>query len=48
MAILEFNLRNVLVAGRKAEEYFKKSVEVSRRIGAIGMLGEASLGRKGT
>jgi tetratricopeptide (TPR) repeat protein len=37
-------VRNILVAGRKAEEYFKKSVEVARQIGAIGILGQASLG----
>ena len=41
---LGFILRNSLVAGRKAEEYFKKSVEVARQIGAIGILGQASLG----
>jgi tetratricopeptide (TPR) repeat protein len=41
---LGFILRNTLVAGRKAEEHFKKSVEVSRQIGAIGILGQASLG----
>jgi tetratricopeptide (TPR) repeat protein len=41
---LGFIMRNILVAGRKAEEYFKKSGEVARQIGAIGILGEASLG----
>ena len=39
-----FIMRNILVAGRKAEEYLKKSVEVARQIGAIGILGQASLG----
>ena len=39
-----FFLRNILVAGRKAEEYLKKSVEVATQIGAIGLLGQASLG----
>ena len=39
-----FILRNILVAGRKAEEYLKKSVEVASQIGAIGILGQASLG----
>ena len=39
-----FLMRNILVAGRKAEKSLKKSVEVSRQIGAIGILGEASLG----
>jgi class 3 adenylate cyclase/tetratricopeptide (TPR) repeat protein len=39
-----FLMRNILVAGRKAEESLRKSVEVSRQIGAIGILGEASLG----
>lgn len=37
-------MRNILVSGRKAEEYLKKSVEVARQIGAIGILGQASLG----
>ena len=41
---LGFIMRNILVAGRKAEEYLKKSVEVARQIGAIGVLGQASLG----
>ena len=41
---LGFIMRNILVAGRKAEEYLKKSVEVARQIGAIGILGQASLG----
>jgi len=41
---LGFIMRNTLVAGRKAEEYLKKSVEVARQIGAIGILGQASLG----
>lgn len=40
----KFVLRNILVAGRKAEEYLRKSVEVARQIGAIGVLGQASLG----
>jgi class 3 adenylate cyclase/tetratricopeptide (TPR) repeat protein len=39
-----FIMRNILVSGRKAEEYLKKSVEVARQIGAIGILGQASLG----
>ena len=39
-----FLMRNFLVAGRKAEECLNKSVEVARQIGAIGILGEASLG----
>jgi len=39
-----FIIRNVLVAGRKAEEYFKKSISVATQIGAIGMLGQSSLG----
>jgi class 3 adenylate cyclase/tetratricopeptide (TPR) repeat protein len=38
-----FLMRNFLVAGRKAEGYLKKSVEVARQIGAIGILGQASL-----
>jgi hypothetical protein len=37
-------MRNILVAGRKAEVCFKKSVEVASQIGAIGVLGQASLG----
>jgi tetratricopeptide (TPR) repeat protein len=41
---LRFIIRNILVAGRKAEEYLKKSVEVASQIGAIGLLGQASLG----
>jgi tetratricopeptide (TPR) repeat protein len=41
---LGFIMRNILVAGRKAEEYLKKSVEVARQIGAMGLLGQASLG----
>jgi tetratricopeptide (TPR) repeat protein len=41
---LGFILRNTLIAGRKAEEHLKKSVEVARQIGAIGILGQASLG----
>jgi class 3 adenylate cyclase/tetratricopeptide (TPR) repeat protein len=41
---LGFIMRNILVAGKKAEEYFKNSVEVARQIGAIGVLGQASLG----
>jgi len=40
---LRFIMRNFPVAGRKAEEYLKKSVEVASRIGAIGLLGQASL-----
>jgi tetratricopeptide (TPR) repeat protein len=39
-----FIMRNILVAGRKAEEYLKKSVEVASEIGAMGLLGQASLG----
>ena len=41
---LRFIMRNILVAGRKAEEYLKKSIEVASHIGAIGILGQASLG----
>jgi len=41
---LGFIMRNILVAGRKAEEYLKKSVEVASQIGAMGLLGQASLG----
>jgi class 3 adenylate cyclase/tetratricopeptide (TPR) repeat protein len=41
---LRFIMRNILVAGRKAEEYLKKSVEVATQIGAMGLLGQASLG----
>jgi len=41
---LPFIMRNILVAGRKTEEYLKKSVEVASQIGAIGILGQASLG----
>jgi len=41
---LGFIMRNVLVAGRKAENYFNKSIGVARQIGAIGILGQASLG----
>ena len=41
---LGFIMRNTLVAGRKADEYLKKSAEVARQIGAIGILGKASLG----
>ena len=41
---LGFIMRNTLVAGRKAEEYLKKSAEVARQIGAIGILGQAFLG----
>jgi len=41
---LRFIMRNILVAGRKAEAYLKKSVEVASQIGAIGILGQASLG----
>jgi tetratricopeptide (TPR) repeat protein len=37
-------MRNILVAGRKAEEHLKKSAEVARQIGAISVLGQASLG----
>lgn len=40
---LGFIMRNTLVAGRKAEEHLKKCVEVARQIGAIGILGQASL-----
>jgi tetratricopeptide (TPR) repeat protein len=41
---LRFIMRNILVAGRKAEEYLKKSVEVATQIGAFGLQGQASLG----
>lgn len=41
---LGFIMRNILVAGRKSEEYFRRSIEVARQIGAIGILGQASLG----
>ena len=41
---LGFIMRNILVAGRKAEEYLKKSMEVASQIGAMGLLGQASLG----
>jgi class 3 adenylate cyclase/tetratricopeptide (TPR) repeat protein len=41
---LRFTMRNILVAGRKAEEYLNKSAEVARQIGAMGLLGQASLG----
>lgn len=41
---LPFIMRNLLVAGRRAEEYLKKSTEVASQIGAIGILGQASLG----
>ena len=41
---LRFLMRNILVAGKKAEEYLKKSIEVASQIGAIGILGQASLG----
>jgi len=41
---LGFIMRNILVAGRKAEEYLKKSVEVARQIGANALLGQAYLG----
>jgi len=41
---LGFFMRNILVAGSKAEEYLKKSVEVASQIGAMGLLGQASLG----
>jgi len=34
-------MRNILVAGRKAEEYLNKSVEVAKQIGAIALLGQA-------
>ncbi|MBF8258484.1 MAG: hypothetical protein HW377_858 [Actinobacteria bacterium] len=39
-----FIMKNFLVAGRKAEEYLKESVEVARQIGAMGIRGQASLG----
>jgi len=39
-----FLLRNMLISDRKAEFHFMKSIEVSRQIGAIGILGQASLG----
>jgi len=39
-----FIMRNILVAGKKAEENLKRSAEVARSIGAIGILGQASLG----
>ena len=41
---LGFIMRNFLVAGKKAEEYLKKSVEVAGQIGAIAILGQAYLG----
>ena len=41
---LGFIMRNILVAGRKAEEYLNKSVEVAKQIGAIAILGQAYLG----
>lgn len=41
---LGFIMRNILAAGRKAEEYLNKSAEVARQIGAMGLLGQASLG----
>jgi len=41
---IRFFIRNILVAGRKAEEYLKNSVEVASQIGALGLLGQASLG----
>jgi len=39
-----FLLGNMLMSSRKAEIHFMKSIEVSRHIGAIGILGQASLG----
>ena len=39
-----FLMRNFLVAGTNAYECLNKSVEVARQIGAIGILGQASLG----
>ena len=39
-----FVLRNFLVAGRKAEDYFKKSIEIASQIGAMSVLGQAFLG----
>ena len=41
---LRFIMRNILVAGKKAEEYLRKSIEAAGQIGAIGVLGQASLG----
>lgn len=41
---LGFMMRNILVAGRKAEEYLKKSADVAKQIGAIAILGQAYLG----
>ncbi len=41
---LRFIMRNILAAGGKAEAYLKKSAEVASQIGAIGILGQASLG----
>ena len=41
---IRFIMRNFLVAGRKAEENLKRSAEVARSIGAIGILGQAFLG----
>lgn len=41
---LRFIMRNILVARKKAEEYLKESIKVASQIGAIGILGQASLG----
>src|SRR5512141_589868 len=41
---LRFIVRNILVAGRTAEKYLKEAIEVASQIGAIGILGQASLG----
>ncbi|MGE5790806.1 MAG: ATP-binding protein [Syntrophaceae bacterium] len=41
---IRFIMRNIFAAGRKAEEFLNKSVEISKQIGAIAILGQAYLG----
>jgi class 3 adenylate cyclase len=39
-----FLIKNILFIGRKAEHHFNKALEVSREIGAKGVMGQACLG----
>ncbi len=41
---IKFLVKNISVARRKTENFFTKSIETARQIGATGILGQASLG----
>jgi class 3 adenylate cyclase/tetratricopeptide (TPR) repeat protein len=41
---LDFVFRNAIFANRRAEEYFQKSIETAKKIGADGIMGQALYG----